>query len=376
MLDLDGKTVIPGLIDAHLHLLRFGRSREDRHTELRRMLFGGVVAAREMAGDVRISAEASRGILLGEVLGPDLYYSAVMGGPGYMLEDPRPAAAVAGLPVGSAAWMQAITAETDLSLAVARAAGTGAKGLKLYANLEADLVARIVEEAHRQGLRVWSHATIYPDRPIDYVRAGVDVTTHLCGLVWQDPDLDPSAFGDVHLRSRPTFDPQKVEPAGPEMIELFEEMRRRGTLFEPTLAIQSRPGGRFCDANLMISLAREAARAGVTLVAGTDFGSPADDPYPALHLEIEALVAHDVLDPLGAITAATHNAAAALGLEATHGTVVAGKLANLVVLNSDPSKDISAIRDVEMVIKRGEVYSRNDFEASETRGQPLAPQRQ
>ncbi len=312
VLDLDGKTVIPGLIDAHIHLLRFGRTREDRHTELRRMLYGGVVAAREMGGDARISGEASRGVLLGEIVGPDLYYSAVMGGPGFVLKDPRGTRAAAGLPVGSTGWMQSITPETDIALAVARAAGTAAKGLKLYANLDAGLVARIVEEAHRQGLPVWSHAIIFPDRPLDYVLAGVDVTSHLCGLPWQDPDLDPSAFGDVNLNSRPRFDPQMVQPDGPQMIELFEEMVRRGTLFDPTLAIQARPGSR-CGSDLMVSLARQAVRAGVSFVAGTDFASPTDDPYPALHLELEALVAHEVLDPLGAITAATRNAARRLG---------------------------------------------------------------
>lgn len=374
VLDLDGKTVIPGLIDAHIHLLQFGkRSRDDRHAELRRMLYGGVVAAREMGGDLRISAEASRSTLLGEIAGPDIYYSGVMGGPGFVFEDPRGARVTAGLPTGSTGWMQAITPETVLDLAVARAAGTAASGVKLYANLDAALVARIVAEAHRQGLPVWSHAIVYPDRPLDYVRAGVDVTSHLCGLPWQDPDLDPSAFGDVNLNSRPRFDPQKVEPAGPEMIELFGEMVRRGTLFEPTLANQSRPGSR-CGADLMIALAREAARAGVTLVAGTDFVADAEDPYPALHREVEALVEHEVLSPLGAIAAATQNGAAALGLEETHGTVFQGKLANLVVLNSDPSQDISAVRDVAMVIKRGKTYPRREFEISDTEDQPLASQ--
>ena len=72
-------------------------------------------------------------------------------------------------------------------------------------------------------------------------------------------------------------------------------------------------------------------------------------------------------------TTATRNAAAALGLEETHGAVVEGKLANLVVLNSDPSKDISAIRDVAMVIKRGKTFPRTDFESSRTTDQAEKP---
>jgi predicted amidohydrolase YtcJ len=174
--NLEGRVVVPGLIDSHIHLGMFGdRSRSARDNELRRMLYGGIVAAREMGGDVRISGEAARRALLGQGESPDILYSATMAGPGFVQTAPRAEMAAQGLPRGSAAWMQAIDANTDVRLAVARAAGTGANGLKLYAQLPAVVVARIVEEAHRQGLEVWAHATIFPDRPMDYVAAGVDM---------------------------------------------------------------------------------------------------------------------------------------------------------------------------------------------------------
>ncbi|MSR03844.1 MAG: hydrolase, partial [Gemmatimonadetes bacterium] len=59
------------------------------------------------------------------------------------------------------------------------------------------------------------------------------------------------------------------------------------------------------------------------------------------------------LTPLEALTAATRNGARVLGLESTLGTVEAGKLADLVVLGSDPTRDIRHLRDIVQVIKGG-----------------------
>ena len=213
--DLRGKTVIPGLIDAHIHL---GKSRwqpDLYEREMRRMLMGGIVAAREMGGDLRVSGDVSRRTRLGLLEGPDLFYAATMSGEGFVRTSPRAVMAAQGLARGSAAWFQAVTSGTDLALAVARAKGTGANGLKLYAQLDAGLVARIVQEAHRQDMLVWSHATIYPDRPLDYVKAGVDLLTHACGLGWQDRDVSPARYREFDETTRPAYDSSLVEGGQP-----------------------------------------------------------------------------------------------------------------------------------------------------------------
>jgi len=243
---------------------------------------------------------------------------------------------------------------------VERATANGASALKLYAELPAALLRAMTEEAHRAGLQVWAHAVVYPDRPLETVRAGVDTVSHACGLPWQDPDLDPAGFARINRDNRPVFDAALVEPDGPEIATLLAEMARRQVVFDPTLYIQTRPRGAAigCEPGLLIALTRAAHEAGVILAAGTDFHAPADDAYPALHSELETLVSTGVLTPLEAITAATLNGARALGLETTLGTIAPGKAGHVVVLRADPSRDILALRTVERVVKYGRVVRR------------------
>ena len=86
---------------------------------------------------------------------------------------------------GETPWAQAIDERTDLPLAIARARGTGAAAIKIYANLPPDLVRRLTAEAHRQGLPVWAHGMVFPTPPADVIAAGPDVISHTCYLAYQ-----------------------------------------------------------------------------------------------------------------------------------------------------------------------------------------------
>ncbi len=363
LLDLPGKTVIPGLIESHTHLQPFYEPRPRLISELERMLYSGVVAVREMAGDARVSGGLGRGARLGQIASPDIYFSAVLMGPHFRSMDVLGKAITQGT-TGEVSWIQTITAETDLPLTIARAAGSGATGVKLYIEMEPELVAAVTEEAHRQGMKVWAHPAVFPSRPLEVVRAGVDGISHACGVAWQDADLEPRKFARISRTNRPVFDPSLVEADSPEMKELFDEMARRGTYFDATFSMypRSKTSAFGCEAGLMESIARAAHAADVRFLTGTDWHAPQEAAYPSLHDEIIALVEHDILSPIEAITAATRNGAHALGIGEVTGTLELGKSADLVILNANPADEIAAIRRVHATMKRGTLFLRSDYE--------------
>jgi len=98
--------------------------------------------------------------------------------------------------------------------------------------------------------------------------------------------------------------------------------------------------------------------ANVPITAGTDdIGTDAEGALPNIHEELRLLVERAGLPPLVALTAATRNAARALGIEATHGTIAEGKAADLVVLSADPAADIRHTRDIVYVFRAGQRFA-------------------
>lgn len=309
VLDLSGRSVIPGLISAHEHLMQAGLrdSPERLRSMLRRMLYGGVTTARDANGDARLLAALRRSILVGEIEGPEIHHAALMAGRAFIEGDPRPRATSIGYPLGEAPWMQRVGPGTAPELlAVARAVGTGATGLKIFMVLDAARIEAHTRAAHAQGLRVWSHMTVFPDRPLEVVRTGVDAVSHICAAAWQDPDLDPATnVPYVHTAlpdARPVFDPELVDPHGPAMTRLFREMADRGTILDATLSAMAddRGAAHGCTSELAIELARAARAAGVPFVAGTDYYLPGEESFPTVHREIEYVVERVVLTPMEA----------------------------------------------------------------------------
>jgi imidazolonepropionase-like amidohydrolase len=349
VLDLAGRFVIPGLIDSHVHLAT-DPSDEDRREvverRLRNALRGGVTAVRDMAGDGRALADLSRAALVGDIESPAIYYAAVMAGPEFF-DDPRVRAASRGVAPGTAPWARAVTAATDWQIAVAEAKGTGATGIKVYAAISAAVLRPLVAEAHRQGLRVWAHATLFPARPSEVVQAGVDVVSHASMLVWEGvPVLQ---YGK---RGRP--DPI-MQPTDSRMAKLLHQMAQRGAILDATLFVSN---GSAKEAAWSAAVAHEAWAAGVPISAGTDsIGVDKEGALPNIHEELRLLVERAGLSPLAALTAATRNGAQALGIEATRGTIAEGKAADLVVLSGDPTTDIRHTRDIVYVFRDGRRYA-------------------
>jgi imidazolonepropionase-like amidohydrolase len=134
---------------------------------------------------------------------------------------------------------------------------------------------------------------------------------------------------------------------------LIEAMKRRGTLFEPTLTVFARDDRTTALSEWATAVTRRLAAAGVPMVAGTD-NMIDDDPAagPNIHRELELLVSAG-LSPRQAITAATLHAARALGIESQVGSVRPGMRADLLLLGADPLAAIRNTRLIELVLQRG-----------------------
>jgi imidazolonepropionase-like amidohydrolase len=357
--DLTGKFALPGLIDTHQHL-GTAPNRPAAEAQLYRMIYGGITAVRDMAGDGRFLADLSRAARLAEIPAPEIFFSALMAGPGFFA-DPRTHASAQGAVPGQTPWLQAITAQTDLPAAVALARGTGASGIKIYADLPVTEVRRIIAEAHRQGFPVWSHAMIFPTTPAEGIEAGVDSVSHAYMLAYQVNEKRPDSYA-----TRFPVDAQRLRDDTTVLPALFAEMRRRGVILDATVHT-------FFEADLHkkpeapsrgpvgAQVTAAAGKAGVAISAGTDFVPPAGDAYPGLQTEMETLVREAGMSPADVIRAATSVAARTLKAGDRMGTLAPGKLANLVIVSRNPLEDITALRDVVLTVKRGRAYPRAEY---------------
>jgi imidazolonepropionase-like amidohydrolase len=367
VVDLAGRFVIPGLIDAHVHVATDPSGQDaNAAATLRLALLGGLTSVRDMAGDAIVLKELATASRRADAAMPRLFFAALMAGPSFFTDARTKASAHGGVP-GEVPWMKAITPATDLKLAVRDAKATGATAIKIYADLPADLVRTIATEAHRQGLKVWSHSTVFPATALDAVDAGVDVISHAIYLYWAAVPNPPMHYSD---RVPPRSGYDSVPPDGPAMQALFAKMKAGHTVFDATLSILPRfeaaRGSSFglVDPKRAAQWAYDATRAaklaGVTICAGTDGMMPrgAPDSLPALHGEMELLVNRAGFTPLEAITAATLNSAQAAGAASTLGSIAPGKMADMVVLDADPVADIRNTRRISFVVRGGVIHQR------------------
>lgn len=366
IVDLDGAYLMPGLVDSHQHMAT-PPDHPRALAQMRRDLYGGITAVRIMADDLRAVGDYARASAQGEIVAPDIYYAALMAGPDFF-DDPRTAAAARGVKPGTAPWMQAITPETDMPLAIARAKGTSAIAVKLYDNLHPAELKRITAEAHRQGMFVWAHGMVFPSAPEDVVAAGVDVISHTCYLAYQVMNPRPTTYKD-----RRPVETEKLQGGdNPVMAKIFRDMAAKGIALDATIRVYREMDDRYaanpkmkqpyCTADLAATLTKQAYDLGVKIVAGTDVVPPRETAFPALYDEL-VLLNEKVGMPAGAvIRAATFEGARILGQEDTFGTVEAGKRADFVVTGSDPLASLANIRDIRFTVKRGKRYDRGDYQ--------------
>jgi imidazolonepropionase-like amidohydrolase len=193
--------------------------------------------------------------------------------------------------------------------------------------LSLDVLEALADETHRHNLRLMVH-TGTPQESMDAVKAGADSIEH--GIL---PGASSFDFND----------------------DLVKMMLDKGTYFVPTLAIAWANKDAYPD--LFAGLKKTFKKlydAGVNIAAGTDSGTPGVVIGKGLHKELELMVEAGI-SPMEAIIAGTRNAADNIAKASELGTIEPGKLADVVAVSGDPLKDIRNTREIKLVIKNGEI---------------------
>jgi len=366
-----GKTVMPALIDDHVHMgYRRGTSftadnytRENLLDMLDRYAWYGVAAVLETGtarGDLpyRVRAEARTGAR---------YLTT---GSGFGMPDAGP-----GGPMRDSAY--GVTEEAQARKYVQELAAHKPDMVKIWVDdrngtvekLKPNLYRAIIDEAHQHNLRVLAHIVELADAK-DLLRAGLDGFAHMV----RDHDVDDEFLALV--KSRPnvffletlwgerraiyTGKPAWVDDAALRGAFSTESLQQLGEQFspDPNANPQAVQRARTMAATNLRNTAKLYA-AGARIGLGTDTGGVTGGQFFGLgtHVELELLVTKVGLTPMQALVIGTRNSAENLGLTDL-GTIAIGKSADFIVLDANPLDDIANTRRINRVYLRGEEIPR------------------
>ncbi|HEX9632327.1 MAG TPA: amidohydrolase family protein [Gemmatimonadales bacterium] len=277
-----------------------------------------------------------------------------------------------------------MTDEQTVRAAVRSHAAWGAAAIKVWYIMppqppDTAAMARLLmaagDEARRAGLPLIVHATGLPGAK-DAVRAGARLLVHsVTGGPVDDEFLHLArAAGTYYTPTLTVFDgyrqvaERRVERDRQPLACVDPETRAR-VLATDTVALdrrasderlaRTRDGVARQHRIALDNLARVHA-AGIPVVMGTDAGNPLTLHGASVFMELEAMEAAG-LSPMEVLVAATRRGAAAMGLDSV-GTVTAGAVADLVVLDADPLTGVRNVRRIALVVRRGEIYTREELE--------------
>ncbi len=372
IIDLPGRSVMPGLVMMHEHLYYptgpgvYGQLGES----FTRLYLAGGVTTMRTGGNTNgiMDVNLAQRIDAGDMAGPAIDVTAPY------LNGPSPFLQMYGLKDADDARRQA-----------SYWADMGATSFKAYMQITRAELKASIEEAHRRGLKVTGHlcSVTYgeaADLGIDNLEHGFFAATDF--VADKQPDTCPGqtrgqqSIAALDENSAPfaalvkklvdrrvaltstltvfeTMTPGRPMPRGLDVLtpQLRDQFQRAHDRVQQTAA--STYATLFPKA---MRMERAFVKAGGVLTAGTDpTGSGGVIPGFADQRQLELLV-EEGFTPLQAISIGTLNGAKYLGREATIGTIAAGKQADLVIVNGDPSTTIADVRRVETVFRKGVGY--------------------
>jgi len=357
VIDLEGRAVLPGLADMHVHLMGgwdgVGSDWLGYQRYLNALLYSGVTTVFDLGNVMPFVLQVRDEVAAGTIAGPRIYCV------GPLVDDADPS------------WPPfsvGLVIDSQVADVVAMLERSGVDAVKAYGGLSVPLLRELVEVASESSLPViadlWDRNGSYdltatgiaalahaPTREIDQLSFDLIVekkTMVLTTLAVQESH-SRRRFGDIAFLNYPLI----AETTPPAFLAALREHATQDLTDEDKKAAAASG----VKLEIATKNVQRLHRAGVVLVAGTDAPYPGVAQGEGLHRELELLVEAG-LSPLEAITSATRNAALLIGAE-DWGTIAPGSVADLLVVDGRPDRDIRRTRDIHMVMQGGRILDRD-----------------
>ncbi|HJZ72731.1 MAG TPA: amidohydrolase family protein [Vicinamibacterales bacterium] len=383
VIDTTGRTMLPGLIETHGHLIVLGHGSYDSwfawikahggdatltrvmETSARQLLMAGVTTTIDLGAPLRPSLSIRDRISKGEVVGTRVLVSGpwISRGAGGAMQE-----GFGGVNIST---------PDEAAQQVDRLAAAGVDHIKAHQGLTRDDYKAIVDTAHKHRLRVYAH--VYAESDVrNALETGVDVLTH-AGSAGTAPPYSAEMIRDIVNAGRPVVvtaahrswiypdtaafperlqDPELKKALPPDIYAEVQDSLKNW----PALSYFARTDREMLYRERGI---KQFIEAGAVMGMGTDSGTPMNFHSDALWREIKVHVDMG-MTPQRAIAAATRVNAQIIGRGRDLGTVEPGKLADVIVVQGNPLFDIVALSNVEVVVKDGTVFKGGP--ASESKG--------
>ena len=374
VIDGKGKTLVPGLWDAHMHVANDTTGVQE--------LSIGVTSARDPGNDDKLTIERRERVARGELLMPNVYPSSLIDGKG----------------PNTAQSANVATSEAEGIKLVDEAKSHAFTGVKFYGTLNPKWVPALAAEAHKLGLHVHGHIP-QGMRPLEAVNDGYDEITHINWIVMQAmPDSVIGVDNGIARFEGPGRYAKDLDvDTNAGLNELVSVMAAKGIYSDPTMvAFESlyvpengdlspsyaafvgtlppatergfRVGGFAVPKGLtradyraswakMVQLLAKMHKAGVPIVAGTD--GTGIELVRELEIYVEA-----GFTPAEALYTATLAPATLVGQQRSTGSITVGKVADLALIEGDPAKRVGDLRQTRVVMLGGKIMDADALRAA------------